>query len=173
MSDPVYAAGAEPFVRNLLKVCEDHQAAKLAELADAGGADWHLELEPFQVFNNSARLNQKWPALTISPPEEADELVASGILFEESVSLYASVEITYPPSGDANEIGYRLMRYARAVKEMIREATLDEVGVGLNPQFRGLFEWEVKRVRYLTLQQSDSLVKKLAILDIAIKGVEV
>jgi hypothetical protein len=178
VTDLAYAAGAEAFVRNVLKVCEDRQADKFAELAvfaepaDEGG--WPLELKQFQVFNNSARLNQKWPALTVTTTDEADAMAGGGLYFDADATLVAAVEITYPLSGDANEIGYRLMRYARAVKEMIREATQDEMTRGLDPQVAGIVQWEVTRIRYLTLpQQSDSMLKKLAMLDVKITGMEV
>lgn len=162
------ASGAEPFVRNALALVEARQEAKFAALETAGGV--HLTLEPFKVFNNSARRNQQWPALTVAPVTENDPLDDSGTFRGDDIVLVASLEEIAALTEGGNDLGYQLMRRARGVKEIVREATKEEMGAGLDEKWLPLLEWDVGEIRYATLQNRDETqLMKLATMVITIK----
>jgi hypothetical protein len=151
MSEPTYdALGAEPFIRNILALVKEKQVAVLKALSGQG-----LKLEPFRVFNNSVRRNQSWPAFTAAPRTEDTPLTDDSLAVAEQIVIVLSIEIIHALSDDGNEIGYKLLRYARALRKMLNDAGVKGISEGVDPEGRGPMKMEISPTRYDTLLSRD------------------
>lgn len=166
---PLYAdVGAELFVRNALAAIETHQLAAFAY------ASPNEELGEFAAFNNSRRINQKWPVVWCAPPLEETPVSSGGGFLECVVTLEVGIEIVFGPDEDGNGIGYRLMRYAKAVRAIVLAMTAGEWAVGLPEDGKwGALNVELTPTRYDDFfNERQSIYKKTALMAVKVSLLE-
>lgn len=164
--------GAEPFVNNMLAVYRAHEREAFRYVSRPAWGEG-ITLEPFAVFNNSVRRNQRWAALTVAPRVEETPPGESGQYVDAACELIVSVEIIHPLTAEGNEIGSKLLRYARAVRMMTYAATPEEMTAGLDTSKYGALNIEVSPTRYDSLlNREGTALMKLATMIVGIKLLE-
>lgn len=145
------AVGIEPFINNILALCKDHEAEAFVWAAGNTAAEDYQELEGFALHNNSARINQKFPVLAVIPRTEDTPPTDDEKRVDEKFEIVVQIEIVFANTDDANAIGKRLMRYARAVRAMIFSATKEEIARGLPDGTWGMLKVIVSPTTYADL----------------------
>lgn len=159
--------GIEPFVNNILAAIQAHQTDALA------WAQGDQTLAPFKFFNNSVRLTTDWPVVWVAPRLEGLKVMDDGNLVGTAHRIEVGVEATYPATADGNDIGRRVMRYARAVKAMVQSMTHAELTVGLSESVSAVIDVEVSEIRYDDFfRAADSIYKKTAVMIVTIQLLE-
>ena len=128
---PDEAEGIEPFVSNLLQIFERDQTKALLW---AGRGE---ELEEFQVFNNTRRLNQRWPAISVIARREEEPLDDTDAFFHKNLAD-VEIEVKGAPNGDPNALALELIRRVRAVKAMIKAGRVEDYTADMGSDFGGM-----------------------------------